>query len=186
MKTHSRITTTGSIKTVAGIITLAAALTAIAPTPAKAADAATGTGIGFVLGSPSGLSLKLPQGRANAWQFTLGYDLDGHNHWGGPGHDHHHGARFHLGGDYLWYNYNLIRVPKGRLPLYYGPGLFFGAHHHDGGDDHARFGIRGVIGLEYQFARAPFDIFFEIGPGISIFPDTYGTVFAGLGGRFFF
>ena len=181
------------IRTLTATALLAAVTLALAaPAPARAANAATGTGIGFVLGGPSGLSLKIPQDRANALQFTLGYDLDGRGNWNGPGYDHDHDhSSVHLGGDYLWYNYSLIQVPKGRLPLYYGPGLFFGVHNHSGGDAHARFGIRGVIGLEYQMllfipSRAPFDLFFELGPGISVFPDTYGTVFSGLGGRFFF
>jgi hypothetical protein len=147
--------------------------------PLHAADAASGTGIGFILGSPTGLSLKLPQGRANAWQFAFGWDLDGPDggRWNDPPNDD---PRFYVGGDYLWYNYNLIHVNKGRLPLYYGPGAFVSISN----NTHA--GIRGVIGLEYQFANAPFDIFLEVGPGITIIPDTHGAVFAGLGGRFFF
>src|SRR5690606_4234706 len=73
----------------------------------QAASASDGTGIGFILGTPSGFSLKLPQGPGNAWQFALGYDLDGGPHWGGPPwHDHDpRGTHFYLGGDYLWYNY---------------------------------------------------------------------------------
>lgn len=169
-------------------VTLAAAIacgaTALAPAEVQAANAATGTGIGFVLGSPTGFSLKLPQGRANAWQFTLGYDLDG-GHWNGPDHAHDHGTHFFLGGDYLWYNYNLIRVPRGRLPVYYGPGAWVSFHSHDG-DAHSRAGVRGVIGLAYQFATAPFDIFLEVGPGISVIPDTHGHGFGGLGARFYF
>lgn len=164
---------------------LALGATALAPAETQAANAATGTGIGFVLGSPTGFSLKLPQGRANAWQFTLGYDLDGGHHWGGPHHEHDHGSHFYLGGDYLWYNYNVFRVNRGRLPLYYGPGAWVSLHNHDG-DSHSRAGIRGVIGIAYQFANAPFDIFLEIGPGISIVPDTHGFGFGGLGGRFYF
>lgn len=173
------------MKTVRFLTTAAVAALALlaTATPSRAANAATGTGIGFVLGSPSGFSLKLPQGRANAWQFTLGYDLDGGNHWGNN-HDHD-GASFHFGADYLWYNYNIFRVSKGRLPLYYGPGAWVGFHDHDD-HNHGRVGIRGVIGIAYQFANAPFDIFLEVGPGISILPDTDGHGFGGLGARFFF
>jgi hypothetical protein len=165
---------------------LAVGVTALAPAPAQAANAADGVGIGFILGSPSGFSLKLPQGRANAWQFALGYDLDGGHGWGHHNHNHgHDGSHFFVGGDYLWYNYNIFRVPKGRLPLYYGPGAWVSLHDHDD-HNHTAAGIRGVIGIAYHFANAPFDIFLEIGPGISIIPDTHGTGFGGLGARFYF
>jgi len=173
---------TARLFTAAALATLMLGATAI---PTHAANAATGTGIGFVLGGPSGFSLKLPQGRAYAWQFTLGYDLDGGRHWGGPYHDHDDGASFYVGGDYLWYNYNIFRVSRGRFPLYYGPGAWVSLHNHDDHND-SRAGIRGVVGLAYQFATAPFDIFLEVGPGISIVPDTDGHGFGGLGARFFF
>lgn len=166
----------------AGVAALALMLPLL-PTAAEAAKASTGTGLGFILGSPTGFSLKVPQGRAHALQFALGYDLDGGPHWGGPGHDH--GSHFYLGGDYLWYNYSLFRVEKGRLPLYYGPGVWVSLHNHND-HNHNRAGIRGVIGIAYQFANAPFDIFLEVGPGISIIPDTHGHGFGGLGGRFYF
>lgn len=164
-------------------VTMLLGLASVLPHRAHAADAASDVGIGFVLGSPTGFSLKLPQGRAHALQFTLGYDLDGGPHWAGPGDDH--GSHFYFGGDYLWYNYSLFRVEKGRLPLYYGPGVWVSLHNHDD-HNHNRAGIRGVIGIAYQFANAPFDIFLEVGPGISIIPDTHGHGFGGLGGRFYF
>jgi hypothetical protein len=46
--------------------------------------------------------------------------------------------------------------------------------------------MRFVLGLEYQFATAPFDIFLEIAPGIRVIPNTSGYVSSGLGARFFF
>jgi hypothetical protein len=182
MKNTNRLTAYITTGRTLGVTLATAAMIALgtaSTTPVHAADAASGTGIGFVLGNPTGLSLKLPQGRSNAWQFTFGWDLDGPNGppWNDPPNDD---PRFYVGGDYLWYNYNLIRVNQGRLPLYYGPGAFVSISN----NTHA--GIRGVVGLEYQFARAPFDIFIEVGPGITILPDTHGIVFAGLGGRFFF
>ena len=150
------------------------------PSRAAAADAATGTGVGIQLGTPSGITLKLPQGRMNSINLVMGYDLDGRHHVEGPGHDHGVGDRFYLGGEYVWYNYDLIRVRKGRLPLYYGPGAFLTL----AGHSHA--GVSGVVGLEYQFAGAPFDVFFQLGPRLSVFPHTHGDAHGGLGARFFF
>lgn len=157
---------------------------------AGAAPAAgTDFGLGFVLGNPSGISAKLPSGPVNALQFILAYDNrgDGWNNrgWNNNGNcydNNNNGCdgRLYLGGDYVWYNYNSIQVAQGRLPFYYGPGLWTSF------SDNSAVGMRFVLGLEYQFATAPFDIFFEIAPGIRVIPNTNGYVSSGLGARFFF
>jgi hypothetical protein len=154
---------------------------------ATAAPAAgSGFGLGFVLGNPSGLSAKLPAGEINAFHFILAYDQGrnwGNRGWGdnncGTNNNDCHG-RLYLGGDYVWYNYNAIPVSKGRLPFYYGPGVWASVANNTGA------GVRFALGLEYQFATAPFDIFLEIAPGIRVIPNTNGYVSSGLGGRFFF
>lgn len=147
-------------------------------------------GLGIVLGNPSGLSAKIPAG-ANSINAILGYNAYGGPHWGydcpGPGPNNcYDNGSLYLGADYIFYNYNLIRVSKGRLPLYYGPGLNATFWDAPAGADAVRVGIRVAVGLEYQFASAPFDIFFEIAPGINVIPNTSGYVSAGLGTRFFF
>jgi hypothetical protein len=154
---------------------------------AAAPKAGSSLGLGFVLGNPSGLSAKLPAGPGNAFQFILAYDNAG-NGWNNRGwangncdnNNNDCNGRLYLGGDYVWYNYNAIPVSQGRLPFYYGPGLWTSV------SDNSSVGIRFVLGLEYQFATAPFDIFLEIAPGIRVIPNTSGYVSSGLGGRFFF
>jgi len=150
---------------------------------ASAADAGSGRagndfGLGFVLGNPSGLSAKIPSGPSNSINLILGYDANGR--WNDNNANCCGDGRLYLGGDYVWYNYNLIHVAQGRLPFYYGPGAWASIA------NNSSFGLRIALGLEYQFANAPFDIFLEIGPGIRIMPNTNGVVSAGLGGRFFF
>jgi hypothetical protein len=143
-------------------------------------------GLGFVLGNPSGLSAKVPAGGVNAFQFILAYEAGGgwgNRGWGNDGcgpNGNDCNGQFYLGGDYVWYNYNAIPVSKGRLPFYYGPGVWTSAANKTG------MGIRFALGLEYQFATAPFDLFLEIAPGIRVIPNTNGYVSSGLGGRFFF
>jgi hypothetical protein len=148
-------------------------------------------GLGIILGNPSGLSLKIPSG-PNSINAIFGYNSY-RNGWGncdgpGPGdRDRCYGdGSIYLGADYIFYNYNLIRVSKGRLPLYYGPGLNATFWDAPPGEDGIRVGFRIAVGLEYQFATAPFDIFFEIAPGINVVPNTSGYVMAGIGTRFFF
>lgn len=155
-------------------------------TPAAPA-AGSDFGLGFVLGNPSGLSAKIPSGSINAFHLIAAYNEN--RGWGNRGWDDNDNCgpnnndcngRLYLGGDYVWYNYNAIPVSKGRLPFYYGPGVWTSIA------DDAGVGIRFALGLEYQFATAPFDIFLEIAPGIRVIPNTNGYVSSGLGGRFFF
>ncbi len=137
-------------------------------------------GLGIVLGDPSGISARFATGSANSINVIVGYDANHDYAW------HRNeccrdGGMLYVGGDYLWYNYNLIRVSQGRLPLYYGPGINATI-----ANDYSSIGVRGVVGLEYQFANAPFDVFLEIGPGINVIPNTWVNISGGLGARFFF
>lgn len=165
-------------------ILAAAAFGAAAVTASHATPASEGFGLGVILGTPSGLSLKIPANPNNSINVIAGWDLDD-GPGPGPGYNDDCCSSFYLGADYIFYNYNLIRVQRGRMPLYYGPGLnasFWDAP----GDDDVRVGFRIAVGLEYQFATAPFDIFVEIAPGVNVIPSTDGYVSAGIGTRFFF
>lgn len=135
----------------------------------------SGFGLGLILGDPSGLSARIATGPANSVNLIAGWDL-------GPYHRRccGDGGDLYIGADYVWYNYNLIHVNQGRLPIYYGAGVnAFIANN-------SSAGIRAVVGLEYQFAQAPFDLFLEVGPGINLIPNTNGNVSGGFGARFFF
>ena len=91
-------------------------------------------------------------GADNALDFTAGFSIV--NDW------------IYLDADYVWHEWSLIPVKKGRLPLYYGPGVWTSVSHD------AAIGIRGVVGLEYLFPTTPFDVFLEFAPGISVLPST--------------
>ena len=128
-------------------------------------------GLGLVIGEPSGLSWKYWQGSTNALDGALA--MSSFNDY----------FAAHI--NYLWHNYRVIKVEQGKMPLYYGVGgaLWSGTFHtHDG----ANLGVRGVIGLEYVFEGAPFDIFLELAPTMYVVPETGLWLHAGLGGRFFF
>jgi hypothetical protein len=125
-------------------------------------------GIGFLFGVPSDISAKVPLGGVNSLNFLLGYDT------------FRGGSHVYMHGDYVWHNYDVIPVAKGKLPLYYGPGVKASL------SGNSSIGIRGVIGIEYQFADVPLSAIFEIGPGINVIPDPRPGISAGLGGRFYF
>jgi hypothetical protein len=70
-----------------------------------------GFGAGIMLGEPTGISLKNWISKTNAWDAGVAWGF-GEN------------GAFHLHGDYLWHKYDLIKVDKGILPMYYGVGGF--------------------------------------------------------------
>ena len=124
-------------------------------------------GLGFIAGEPTGLSGKLWLGKENALDMSLGFSV--REDW------------INGGVDYVWHNYNLIPVPRGQFPIYYGMGVLLAL-----GNDYVALGPRGVFGLEYLFPDAPLDLFVEIGPGAWIIPDTHLNLSGGLGMRYFF
>jgi hypothetical protein len=127
----------------------------------------SGFGAGVMLGEPTGISLKNWISKTNAWDAGIAWGFG------------KHGA-FHLHGDYLWHDYDLINVEKGQLPLYYGVGARFLFA------DDTHIGIRGVIGLDYQFKGVPLDVFLEIVPIFDLVPGTGFSFNGALGIRYFF
>jgi hypothetical protein len=127
-----------------------------------------GTGIGIIIGEPTGISIKgwlssksaLDAGLA--WSFT-------------------HEASIHVHADYLIHSFDVFDKPN-ELNLYYG----IGGRIKVGNDEKARLGMRMVGGLDYMFRNAPFDLFLEIAPILDFVPETKLNANAGFGARFFF
>ncbi|MHB8094728.1 MAG: hypothetical protein ACYDH0_07275 [Candidatus Aminicenantales bacterium] len=127
----------------------------------------SGTGLGFILGDPTGLSFKTWTGRttaldaAAAWAFTRK-------------------GSFHFHADYLIHSFNLLKTRKGSLPVYYGIGgrvLF---------EDETKVGVRIPVGISYIFEDAPLDLFFELGPVLDLAPRTEMTLAGFIGLRYYF
>jgi hypothetical protein len=133
---------------------------------ANASGQSSGFGAGIMIGEPTGISLKNWISKTNAWDAGIAWGLG------------KHGA-FHLHGDYLWHKYDLIKVDKGILPLYYGVGsrVLFAKDAH--------LGIRGVVGLDYLFDGLPLDVFLELVPIFDIVPGTGFSFNGALGIRYF-
>jgi hypothetical protein len=126
-------------------------------------------GVGVIFGEPTGVALKY------FLNDTIAVD-------GGVGWAFHHHTDWHLHGDILWHNFDLIPVPEGKLPLYFGVGARFKVEDRD--DD--RFGIRVPVGVSYIFERLPMDVFAEIAPVLDLAPSTRGGLTAGVGIRWWF
>ncbi|WP_404419202.1 hypothetical protein [Marinospirillum sp.] len=138
-------------------------------------------GIGFIVGEPTGLSVKKWLDSRRALDLGLG--------WSSSGSD-----SFHLHGDYLFHQYGLLRGVandlnlSGDLTTYLGLGARakFRDHdrHHD--DDDTLLGVRVPLGISYQFADAPVDLFVEAVPTMDLIPDSDFGINAALGGRYYF
>lgn len=135
------------------------------PLKAKAQEA--GFGAGVILGEPTGISLKnwLTDNTAVdfgiAWSFT-------------------HNGSLHLHADFLVHNFDLTKVEKGSLAVYYGIGGRFKSQKRE------RVGVRFPLGLCYIPEKAPFDIFLEIAPLLDLAPATEFGLTGGIGIRYYF
>jgi hypothetical protein len=126
-------------------------------------------GVGVIVGEPTGITIKYMLDDKSAIDAGVGWETSGDN-------------EFHIYGDYLYHMNDLIKVPQGKLPLYFGGGLRF----IDREKKKDKFGIRIPVGIEYLFGNVPLGAFFELVPILNLTPDTEFDFEAGIGIRFFF
>jgi hypothetical protein len=127
----------------------------------------SGFGIGIVAGEPTGLCGKVWMSQSTAFAGAAAWTFKEE-------------AAVTLQLDYLYHNFNVIKVEKGRLPLYYGIGGRVKL------EEDSRIGLRIPVGLDYLFVGAPLDVFIEIVPVLDLAPDTEFNLNGGIGVRYFF
>ena len=135
---------------------------------ASRASAQGGFGLGIILGEPTGVSAKAWLTRTTALDFAAAWSFVDE-------------PAFHIHGDYLWHNYDLFPVERGRLPLYYGLGARLKFLEHD-----SEIGVRVPVGLEYLFDSNRVGLFVELVPLLDLAPDTQVAVNSSIGGRYYF
>jgi hypothetical protein len=124
-------------------------------------------GLGFILGEPTGLSIKKWIGSniaidgAAAWSFGRKNSLQLH-------------------ADCLFHIFNLVKVEELKFPLYYGIGSRVKFN------DDTRVGIRFPLGINYIFDKAPVDIFLEVVPILNVAPATEFDLNGAVGVRYYF
>lgn len=127
-------------------------------------------GLGIIFGEPTGVSFKywtsqtIAFDAAAAWSFADGSSLQIH-------------------GDLLFHSFDLFRVERGRMALFYGFGGRLKTRDTDG---KARLSFRVPIGISYEFERAPVELFVEIAPMLDLVPKTAGAIGGGIGFRYYF
>ncbi|MFW6250676.1 MAG: hypothetical protein ACOC47_06170 [Alkalispirochaetaceae bacterium] len=124
------------------------------------------TGVGIILGDPTGFSILLEDRLA----FGVAWDVDDY---------------LHIHGD-VWLARGYVADPLG---WYFGLGgkvQFFDVNAAgDGPDDGVGVGLRLPVGLQWYFLPN-WELFGEIVPGVGIVPDTVFDVDGGVGVRFHF
>lgn len=134
----------------------------LAPAAASARVDPNAFSLGFVLGEPTGLTLRSGLGDGSAIQAHVGFD-------------HFRGGGMSAMLDWTYDAYDFMRRGPGGLNFYLGIGgqaEWFGHGYHDGwydgrrryyDDGHLGLGVRGLVGLRASF-RPPFDLFLELAP----------------------
>jgi hypothetical protein len=126
-------------------------------------------GVGVIAGEPTGLTFKVMLDDVNAVDFGGGWETSGED-------------EIYVYADYLYHLNDLITVPSGRMPLYFGAGLRF--IDRERRDD--KFGVRIPVGVEYLFESIPLGAFAEAVPVLNLNPDTDFDLEGGIGIRFLF
>lgn len=148
------------------LLIFALGLTGFLSTTSSAQDTNGGkTGLGVMIGEPTGISLKSWTNQKNAWDLGLAWSLSGKD-------------AVHIHADYLWHKW--LDVEDGNLAFYYGIGgrAVFA--------NDAFIGLRIPFGLNYLAPEAPIGFFVEIAPIIDFLPDTDADTNGGIGVRYYF
>jgi hypothetical protein len=149
---------------------------ALAATPGAFAQD-RGTGIGVIVGEPTGVSLKQWIGPATAIDAAMAWSFD-------------RNTSVQLHGDYLLHDYNIIQLRPGRWPVYYGAGarVKFDDERKRGDRTrtNTRVGLRVPLGVAHLFDDYPLDAFIEVVPILDLAPSASFALNAAIGIRYFF
>lgn len=135
------------------------------------AQAATGNGgnfgVGFMVGEPTGVSVKNWNNEYTAVVIGAAWSLSGRN------------EALHLHANYLVHSW-FEEVEARGLNFYYGLGVrvIF--------EDDPKFGARIPLGLNYVFQNVPFDMFVEAVPILDVSPEVEFAGNGAFGIRYYF
>lgn len=125
-------------------------------------------GLGIIVGEPTGISGKMKLTPTTAFDGAIGWSFN------------KYGA-IHLHADYL---YNAVKLGP-EFPLYIGIGGRIKLSEKDKSEE-SRLGVRFPVGVVYQPATKPFDIFFETVPMLNLTPKSDFDWNAAAGVRYYF
>jgi hypothetical protein len=138
-------------------------------------------GLGLILGSPTGVSMKYYLGESGqAIDAAIGGAFSK--------------SGLHVHVDYLWHPFMLVQEAAFNLPLHAGVGVRLLDHDRGkDGDDDLHAGLRLPVGLTFDFKEVPLDVFLEVALILDfhgehgIDDDQLGLdINAGVGVRYYF
>ncbi|HEY4241973.1 MAG TPA: hypothetical protein VGM88_19270 [Kofleriaceae bacterium] len=133
-------------------------------------------GVGLILGEPTGIDAKLYLRDDQAIQGAVGFAFAGG------------GVQVHA--DYVFHPLILQQRPSFVLPLYIGPGLRFIDYTGSKDGSSVGVGLRGVVGMLFDFKNVPLDAFVEVAGVLGYHfkdGDGWGPDFnVGAGVRYYF
>jgi hypothetical protein len=132
-------------------------------------------GVGIVLGEPTGLCAKLYLDDDTAIQGALGFNF--------------YDTGIQVNAEYVFHPWIVQERDAFVLPIYIGPGVRF--IQYDGGRDgeeHYAIGLRGVVGMLFDFKEVPLDVFLEVAGVLEYdFDEDEGAALnLGAGVRYYF
>jgi len=127
----------------------------------------SGFGLGVIVGEPTGLSGKLWIGSSTA--------IDGAVAW-----SFGNKSTLYLHADYLFHNFDLFKVEKVKVPVYFGIGSRIKF------EDNSKVGVRIPVGIDYILTGTPLDIFLELVPLLDLAPSTEFGFNGAIGIRYLF
>lgn len=132
-----------------------------------------GTGLGVIVGEPTGISMKFWTGGNTAFDAAAAWSVYRYH-------------AFHFHADLLFHSFSLINVSPGTLPAYVGVGgrLKLAGEPNEYKD--MRLGVRVPFGLEYLFEPIPLGLFVEVAPILDILPGTGFGINGAAGARWYF
>jgi hypothetical protein len=139
-------------------------------------------GVGLIIGSPTGVSMKYYLGGSGqAIAAALGGAFAGD-------------SGIHVHADYLWHPVMLTQDDAFNLPLHVGVGVRLLDHDRGKNDnDDFHVGVRAPVGLTFDFTSVPLDVFLEVALILDFQSDdnhdgdTFGLdLNAGVGVRYYF
>lgn len=123
------------------------------------------TGLGVMIGEPTGITLKSWTSQNTAFDVGLAWSLSGNDD-------------IYVHADHQWHK--PLEVEKGNLSFFYGIGaraIF---------SNDTFLGARIPLGLSYLAPEAPLEFYLEVAPVINLIPDTDGDADGGIGVRYYF
>jgi hypothetical protein len=151
-------------------------------TSAHRAHCAENTGIGVIIGDPTGLTLRHYQSDERTWDGTLSFDWDqyvevtANPSWLFP-------EAFSKRDRFLRDLTPYLGI-GGALVFYGEEGLRRWRRENEDNTQDVSLGIRVPIGIEWKMQEAPLSLFLELAPGIGLVPGTFTFLEGGVGIRY--